>query len=142
VSSDPPERSDEQPAATRGRRDGRRREAQEAESGDEPDPRFTFANERTFLAWNRTALALIAGGLAVAQFFEAGSRFARLAIAAPLVLLGAALAITSHGRWRANQRALRLGDPLPESGLPRVLGTGVAAVGLLTAVIVAVELIR
>jgi hypothetical protein len=28
--------------------------------GAEPDPRFTLANERTFLAWIRTALALIA----------------------------------------------------------------------------------
>jgi putative membrane protein len=142
VAADPRERSDEQETPGRSPHDARQREAEESAPGQEPDPRFTFANERTFLAWNRTALALIAGGLAVAQFFEAGSRYARLAIAAPLVLLGAALAITSHGRWRANQRALRLGEPLPESGLPRVLGTGVAAVGLLTAVIVAVELIR
>jgi hypothetical protein len=38
-------------------------------AGDEqePDYRFTFANERTFLAWIRTALALIAGGVAVAS---------------------------------------------------------------------------
>ena len=33
--------------------------------GTEPDPRFTLANERTFLAWIRTALALIAGGVAL-----------------------------------------------------------------------------
>ena len=109
--------------------------------GDEPDPRFTFANERTFLAWNRTALALIAGGLAVAQFFDAGSRGARLIIAAPLVVLGAVIALTSHGRWQANQHALRLGEPLPESGLPRVLAAGVAVVGLITAVIVVAELV-
>ncbi len=32
-------------------------EADEADEGTEPDPRFTFANERTFLAWSRTALA-------------------------------------------------------------------------------------
>ena len=94
----------------------RRVAADDPPAGNEPDPRFTFANERTFLAWNRTALALIAGGLAVAQFFDEGSRGSRLAIAAPLVLLGAALALTSHGRWQANQRALRLGEPLPESG--------------------------
>jgi putative membrane protein len=109
--------------------------------GEEPDPRFTFANERTFLAWNRTALALIAGGLAVAQFFDAGSRGARLIIAAPLVALGALIAVTSHGRWQANQHALRLGEPLPESGLPRVLAAGVAVVGLITAVVVVAELV-
>ena len=120
----------------------RRVAAEDPSAGSEPDPRFTFANERTFLAWNRTALALIAGGLAVAQFFDEGSRGSRLAIAAPLVLLGAALALTSHGRWRANQRALRLGEPLPGSALPRVLAGGVALVGIVAAVVVAIELIR
>ena len=35
--------------------------------GEEPDARFSYANERTFLAWNRTALALIGVGLAVAN---------------------------------------------------------------------------
>ena len=35
------------------------------------DPRFSYANERTFLAWNRTALALIGVGLAVANLLAA-----------------------------------------------------------------------
>ena len=35
--------------------------------GHEPDYRFTLANERTFLAWIRTSLGLMAVGLAVAQ---------------------------------------------------------------------------
>ncbi|WP_143342795.1 YidH family protein, partial [Crossiella equi] len=33
--------------------------------GEEPDPRFTLANERTFLAWIRTSLGLMAAGVAV-----------------------------------------------------------------------------
>ena len=37
------------------------------DDGTEPDPRFTFANERTFLAWSRTALALVVAGLGVVQ---------------------------------------------------------------------------
>ena len=40
--------------------------------GVEPDPRFTFANERTFLAWLRTALALVVAGVAVDVLAEAG----------------------------------------------------------------------
>jgi putative membrane protein len=35
--------------------------------GTEPDYRFTLANERTFLAWIRTALALLAGGVLLHQ---------------------------------------------------------------------------
>ncbi len=34
---------------------------------DPPDLRFVLANERTFLAWTRTALALIGAGLALTQ---------------------------------------------------------------------------
>ncbi len=33
----------------------------------EPEARFTLANRRTFLAWSRTALALVAAGLASVQ---------------------------------------------------------------------------
>jgi hypothetical protein len=34
----------------------------------EPDYRFTYANERTFLAWVRTSVALIGVGVAAVQF--------------------------------------------------------------------------
>jgi inner membrane protein YidH len=85
-----------------------------------PDPRFTMANERTFLAWNRTALALIAGGLAVEQFLNTG-RVARLAIALPLILLGAILAAASYGRWRNNELAMGRGETLPPSRMPAMI---------------------
>ena len=35
--------------------------------GSDPDYRFTLANERTFLAWLRTGLALVAGAVALAS---------------------------------------------------------------------------
>ena len=87
--------------------------------GEEPDPRFTLANERTYLAWIRTSLALIGGGLAAGQLIEFQSEVARLLVALPPIVLGAALALTSYRRWEANQRALRLGEPLPMGGPPR-----------------------
>lgn len=59
--------------------------------GQEPDPRFTFANERTFLAWVRTALALVAGGIGLEAFVPPlAVPGLRQALAVVLVLLGAA----------------------------------------------------
>jgi putative membrane protein len=87
-------------------------------TGTDPDARFSLANERTFLAWNRTALALIGGGLAVEQFLDTG-RTTRLLLAIPLILLGAAVAASSYGRWRANETAMARGQSLPPSRMPR-----------------------
>src|SRR3954451_11935559 len=87
---------------------------------DPPDSRFTQANERTFLAWNRTALAYIAGGLAVEQFLDAG-RAARLAISGPLIVLGGAVALAGYVRGRASEDALKEGRPVGESRMPALL---------------------
>jgi putative membrane protein len=108
------------------------------EIGEEPDPRFTFANERTFLAWNRTGLALIAGGLAVVEFVHFHLGGARLAIAIPLILFGGILGFASFRRWDECERALRLNRPLPYSRLPAILAlaTAVLAVGAAVLVIV------
>lgn len=105
--------------------------------GEEPDPRFTLANERTFLAWNRTALALIGGGLAVGQLLDFGSPVARLIAAIAPILLGAVLARISLRRWRAVQRAMRLGQPLPLSETVPTLALGVVllAVALVVALV-------
>ena len=35
------------------------------DEGTDPDPRFTLANERTFLAWIRTSIAFMAAGVAI-----------------------------------------------------------------------------
>ena len=81
-------------------------------TGSDPDPRFTFANAPTFLAWNRTALALIAAGLAAAQFLKFNLHGLRLIIALPLIVLGAALALASYLHWGDSERAMRLRQPL------------------------------
>jgi inner membrane protein YidH len=101
----------------------------------EPDARFTFANERTFLAWSRTALALVVGGLAVAQLLPPfpGVPGARHAIGIPLILLGAAIAVLSYAEWQASQRALRRGQPLPRSRLPLFLAGTIGVIALLAA---------
>src|SRR3954454_14874341 len=87
--------------------------------GSEPDPRFSYANERTFLAWNRTALALIAAGLGITallpEFHVGGGR--RL-IGVPLIVLGAVLAVASYRRWETNERAMRLWQAPPRPPPP------------------------
>lgn len=109
------------------------------EEGEEPDERFTLANERTYLAWIRTAIALIGGGLAAGQLLEFQSPVARIAVALPPIVLGALLALTSYRRWEANQRALRLGQPLPTGGPPRLLAAGIGAVAVVVALIVVID---
>ena len=115
------------------------RRAEARDVGEEPDVRFTLANERTFLAWNRTALALIGGGLAAGQLLEFDSELVRLLVSLPPIALGGVLALTSYRRWEANQRALRLGEPLPSGGPPRLLAAGIGAVAVVVAVIVVAD---
>src|SRR5256714_11503564 len=80
----------------------------------EPDYRSTLANERTFLAWLRTALALLAGAVALAQFVPPfGIRGLRTGLAALLAVTGTVLAAFSYRRWAHVQRAMRHGRPLP-----------------------------
>ena len=100
--------------------------------GEEIDPRFSFANERTFLAWNRTALALIGVGLAVANLLPPFTfAWGRRMLALPMIALGGAVAIISLHEWIANERAMRRHRPLPGSHLPVLLAVvvGLIAVG-------------
>jgi putative membrane protein len=99
----------------------------------EPDARFTFANERTFLAWSRTALALVTAGLAIVQLLPPfpGVPWGRRIIGTPLILLGSAVAIIGYLEWMANQRALRRGKPVASTRLPWILAVTIAAVGLI-----------
>jgi putative membrane protein len=104
----------------------------------EPDVRFTYANERTFLAWNRTSLALIATGVAATQLLpKFDVSWGRRVLGLPLIALGALLAITSFLNWRSNERAMRRGAPLPRSVMPFVLCVGIVVVGLLAIVVAA-----
>lgn len=107
------------------------------------DPRFTLANERTFLAWNRTALALIAGGLAAVQLLSFGVSGAGLMLGLPLIVLGAAIAVGGFERWRASEIAMRTGASLPRSRVaPALLGLGATGVALLALVLLTVSQLR
>lgn len=93
--------------------------------GPEPDYRFTLANERTYLAYVRTALAFLAGGVVLAQASgKAGQRL----LAAAAVLVGAALGGSAYPRWRKADVAIRDGLPLPPTRL--IQATSIALVVL------------
>jgi putative membrane protein len=97
--------------------------------GSEPDPRFTLANERTFLAWIRTSLAFLAGGIAIEAF--TGDLFqepVRKALAIVLLLLGMFISGGSALRWINVERSLRHGQPLPLPLIAPLLGIGGAIV--------------
>jgi putative membrane protein len=103
--------------------------------GREPDPRFTLANERTFLAWIRTALALVAAGIAVELYVDALSTPVRSVLAGALVAAGVLVSVSAFRRWYASELALRRGEPLPAPGLAPLLAYGVAAVAVVGLVV-------
>lgn len=90
-------------------------------TGSEPDYRFSFANERTFLAWIRTALALVAAGVAL-DALDVGLPGAwERVLAALLVALGLLAAVAAWMRWARAEQSIRRGEPLPEQSFSAVL---------------------
>ncbi len=112
--------------------------------GTEPDPRFTFANERTFLAWSRTALALVVAGLGVVQLLPPfpGVPWGRRVLGLPLIVFGAVVAVVAYREWGRSQRAMRLGQPLPRSVMPRLLAAVITVIAVIAAVVVLVSALR
>ncbi len=105
--------------------------------GQEPDYRFTLANERTFLAWVRTSLALAAGGLAAVSLIP--EFYGSEVLGILLLGLSFATAATSYRRWALNEAAMRLGQPLPPSRLPQMMAAGTALVALVAAALFVIE---
>ncbi|MFZ3496536.1 YidH family protein [Streptomyces sp. 5.8] len=106
------------------------------DEGETPDYRFSLANERTFLAWIRTALALIGGGFAVDQFLPDLRWAVRVGMAIALLAVGAACALRAVNHWVRCERAMRRGEDLPMSRFPVVLSLGVGLVAVAMVVVV------
>ncbi|MCV7313528.1 DUF202 domain-containing protein [Mycobacterium paraffinicum] len=113
-----------------------------ADSADEhePDYRLTFANERTFLAWQRTALGLLAAAVAVVQLVpELGVPGARRVLGVGLALLAILTSGMGLLRWQQADRAMRRGAPLPRHPSPTYLAVGLTVVGLIALALVIVK---
>jgi len=106
-------------------------------SGTEPDPRFSMANERTLLAWIRTALGLVGGGVIIDAVDLDVADATQRVIAAVLVVLGALSAVGGWLRWASAERSLRVGKPLPGLSLAAVVVAGlvVVCVAVLVAIV-------
>ena len=105
--------------------------------GTDPDYRFSLANERTFLAWIRTALALAAGGLGAVTILDDFTGEQYLGIG--LLALAFVTAASAYRRWALNERAMRLDEPLPPSKLPMIMAVGVALVAVIATILLAVD---
>jgi putative membrane protein len=108
-----------------------------------PDYRFSLANERTLLAWLRTALALVAGGVAMTQFvpdlgFPAGGPVVSIG----LLLAGLGTALAGHRRYLRNEAAIAADQPLPTSGAARWVTAGVAVLVVTLLALVVAEVLR
>lgn len=106
-----------------------RRPAWVYSGGSEPDYRFSFANERTYLAWLRTSLALIAGGVAVDVLVVPETDGRARVLAVVLILLGIGSAVLAAVRWARAERAMRHGLPLPGFSLVAFAPVGLVLAG-------------
>lgn len=111
-----------------------------SDDGEEPDYRYTLANERTMLAWVRTALGLLAGAVAIDQLGRGFSvPWARTAIAVVCVLLAIFVVARGFRRWRAVDRAMRRGAPLPHNTSFTVVVAAITLIAVLVGVLLFVR---
>jgi putative membrane protein len=114
------------------RRDGdSERTADPGRSTPSPDPRYELANERTYLAWLRTGLALVAAGVAAERLLPAaGVDWVRQVIGVSLVLVGALSAGLARRRWAAVDLAMKAGRGIPRSNLGYLIAATIVVDGL------------
>ncbi|MCP3422935.1 YidH family protein [Nocardioides pinisoli] len=98
----------------------------------DPDIRFTLANERTFLAWVRTAIGLVAAGVAVFHLFEVTVATTTLSLV--LLAAGALSGVAGYSHFRRADRAIRRGETLPTNTVTAVVMTGAVLVAVVAGV--------
>lgn len=84
------------------------------QEGTHPDYRFTLANERTFLAWIRTSLAIIAAAVLLHQLAPvSSSKTLHTFVPAVLIAFAGIIAVSAYLRWKSYEIAMRHGRALP-----------------------------
>jgi putative membrane protein len=103
------------------------------------DPRFSLANERTFLAWIRTALAMIVAGAVAAKGLHFHHELARWTIATPPIAIGGLVALDGHRRWRRYEVAMQEAQPLRPGRTLGALAIAIAVYALIVLVVTALD---
>jgi putative membrane protein len=103
------------------------------DAGEEPDPRFSLANERTFLAWVRTALAVLAGAIALDSLGVPHTSWLRTVLVVTLVLFGGLTTALAYLHWARVERAMRRGQEMPSSSLGLVITVAIVVATLVLA---------
>lgn len=102
-----------------------------------------MANERTLLAYSRTALGLVVAGLAISgSHVVADIPLWGASLGVPVILLGAIVAFAGQRRFVHVQRAMRLGEPMPAPNVARLLPLGIGLIAIAGGVIAVIELAR
>ena len=110
------------------------------EVGEDPDPRFTLANERTFLAWARTALGLVAAAVGLEAFgTDVVGPVVRTVLVLGLLVGAAVVGIFAFTRWLSVEGALRTGRSLPVPAISWLLVGLVVGAALVLGVVVVVR---
>lgn len=89
------------------------------------DVRFLLANERTLLAWIRTGLAIIAGGVAVS--YVSTHSMLGMITGIGTIVFGGLLCLVGYSRYRSADKAIRKGE-LPSTNKGEML----VVVGVIT----------
>ena len=111
-------------------------ESESKHAGEEPDYRFTLANERTFLAYTRTSLALLAAAVGVVKLPGDNPTWLEKTLGVLLGALGLIVAAGAYWRYRTVQHAIRRGSPLPQTPALAITGGALTAIAVLALVLV------
>ncbi|ORM37971.1 hypothetical protein BFL43_02000 [Williamsia sp. 1135] len=108
----------------------------------EPDYRFTLANERTFLAWIRTAMTLLAASIVLGEFLRSAdghtNQIALRIISITCVLTATTLALNAYVRWDRVQHAMSRDQPLPRpANLMRITVASLCLIAVICVVVAA-----
>ncbi|SEB54355.1 putative membrane protein [Nocardioides exalbidus] len=90
------------------------------------DIRFSLANERTFLAYERTAIGLVAASLAVFHLLEPS--WPQKVLGLLLVLSGLIASVGGWLRYRQAEKAIREGHDLPTGNTVHFMAVAVLVV--------------